>query len=110
MGGYGAPAAAGSEMRGKDDMHMPWGDDWNKSDDELKGECCEMPRRNCYSIIKGKGLACDVGAMRGKDDWHMPWGDAAHWYMGATYGDTRCAVPASLCLHILGSMWTGPQL
>ena len=77
MGGYGAPAAAGSEMRGKDDMHMPWGDDWNKSDDELKGECCEMPRRNCYSIIKGKSLTCDVGAMRGKDDWHMPWGDSS---------------------------------
>ena len=58
-------------------MHIPWGDDWNKSDDELKGECCEMPRRNCYSIIKGKSLTCDVGAMRGKDDWHMPWGDSS---------------------------------
>ena len=59
------------EMRGEGDFHMPWGNDWNRGNDELKRECCRM---NCHMVMEAKGLTCDVGEAREHHDWHMPFG------------------------------------
>ena len=32
----------GTERRPEHDWHMPWGQDWDKSSDELYGECCQV--------------------------------------------------------------------
>ena len=50
---------------------MPWDNDWDKSDDEIKGECCQQ---NCYMTMHAKNLSCSAGQMRGQEDWYQPWG------------------------------------
>ena len=60
------------QMRGEWDYHMPWGSDWDRSDDELKAECCQQ---NCYSVMNRKSLTCDSGLYnRGPQDYHQPSG------------------------------------
>ena len=69
----------GSVMRPGHDWHMPWGSDWDsRSDDEIRGECCQ---RNCHSVTEERGMhdgycihdgpCCH--SPRGHEDWHMPW-------------------------------------
>merc|ERR550514_1257709 len=57
---------------------MPWGDDWNKSNDDLIGECC---RTNCHMLMASNKMTCAAGtAPRSEHDWHDP-----------CYGDVDCS-------------------
>ena len=63
---------AGSRSRDYHDWHKPWGDDWEKSDAELKQECCYT---TCHSYMTGNEIQCPSGTdVRPEHDKHNPFG------------------------------------
>ena len=85
----------------RDDSHEPqFYGNWDRTDSELRAQCCDYSscdtigadsdvcgqrpdcrfkdgsctNQNCFSVMTGKSLTCDVGTMRDVHDWHMPWG------------------------------------